>query len=186
MNRAPYRSWLLGLALLSLFFSKPVLATSPTFAIFYGGNLRGRVLVNFVPDDNGGFAWDSRFLWDTSGRGGTSCQNGALQRGVIPNGLSGRPYVKFAIFWGAVDPNQAKPEQASQHGRLYLPRMSEPAVVVSTPPFLGESEDSCLRNRALGPFGARPIPEDLGGFVAGWVLTTEDIVTAMHLGIPGL
>jgi hypothetical protein len=159
--------------LLSLFLSKPVLGTSPALAMFYGGNLRDSVLVNFVPSENGGFAWDSRFLWDTRGRGGVSCQNGTLQRGTIPNGLSGRLYINFAIFWGLVDPRLAKPEDASQHGRLYLPRgASEPAVVVSTLPFLEDSENPCLRNRTVGPFGARPIPEDLGGFIAGWVLTT--------------
>lgn len=185
MNRAPYRSWLFGLALLSLFLSKPLLASGPTFAIFYGGNLRDRVLVNLDPSDNGG-VWDSRFLWDTFARGGASCQNNVLKRGNIPSGLNDRRYVEFAIFWKAVDPKQAKPEQASQHGRLYVPTISETAVVISTAPFLGESEDSCIRNRTLGPMGARPIPEDLGGFVGGWVLTREDIATGVRLGIPGL
>ena len=178
MKRARYRSWLLGLALLSLFGLRPVSAIGPTFLIVYGDKLPVPVVVRFTATSPAGF------LWDTRRGGATEYVNGSLQRGTIPNGLRGRTYLKVAIFWtgGQFDPTW-KPEDASQHARLYLPTPSEPAVIVATAPYMDQPEP-------------RPIPEDLDehrntlghqvGFVAGWLLNADDLANAMRVGIPGL
>jgi hypothetical protein len=86
--------------------------------------------------------------------------------------LRNRPYVNLAIFWGPYDADQFKPENASQHGRLYLPTASEPAVVVATTPDMQKRSN--------------PIPKELAGFAAAWSLGPQDLTTLKGLGFPGL
>jgi hypothetical protein len=86
--------------------------------------------------------------------------------------LKDRPYVNLAIFWGPYDADQFKPENASQHGRLYLPTASEPAMVVSTTPDMQKKSN--------------PIPKELAGFAAAWTLGPQDLTTLKSLGFPGL
>ena len=178
MKCARYRSWLLGVALLSLFGLRLVSAIGPTFLIVYGDRLPAPVVVQFTATSPAGF------LWDTRRGGATVYVNGSLQHGTIPNGLSGRAYLKVAIFGLAGNLTLTwKPEDASQHARLYLPTPSEPAVIVATAPYMDQPEP-------------RPIPEDLDehrntlghqvGFVAGWLLNAEDLANAKRVGIPGL
>jgi len=178
MAHVRYRSWVLGVVLLSFLGLRPASAVGPTFLIVYGDSLPAPVVVHFTPTSPAGF------LWDTRRGGATEYVNGRMQRGTIPNGLSGRAYLRVAIFWtgGQFDPTW-KPEDASQHARLYLPTPSEPAVIVATAPYMDEPKP-------------RPIPEDLDehrdtsgrqlGFVAGWRLNTDDLANARRVGIPGL
>jgi hypothetical protein len=86
--------------------------------------------------------------------------------------LRNRPYVNLAIFWGQYDRDQLKPANASQHGRLYLPTASEPAIVVSTVPDMQKKSN--------------PIPKELDGFAAVWTLGPQELTTLKGLGFPGL
>lgn len=169
MKHAHYRSWLLGIAVLSLLASKPVLAISPSYIMFYGGQLATPVLLEV--DHTMGTA----FLWETRAR-----RDGTLERGTIAKRLEGRRYLNFAVFWGQWTNRPVKPAEASQHGRLYLPTATEPAAVVATFPAM-QAEDPNLRTPP-----AQPIPVDLLGFWAGWLLSAEDVATARRLGVPGL
>jgi hypothetical protein len=165
MKRPQCRSWLLGVALLSVWLLEPVSAISPSFVIVYGDRIANPVVIQCRPDSS------PDFLWNTA-RGGTPL--GTSRRGTIPSGLSSRPYLKVAILWGHHDSLKVRPEDASQHVRLYLPTPSEPAVVITT---------------AIAPdrqFSPQQVPEDLSGFLAGWVLSAEDVADAKRLGIPGL
>jgi len=123
------------------------------------------------------------FLWETRSR-----RDGTIERGSLASRLSGRRFVKFAIFWGRWDELPAAADAASQHGRLYLPTASEPAVVVATSPVM---EELGVHHPA-----ARPIPTDfeedrdaLGyrtGFVAGWALSADDLAELKRLfSVPG-
>jgi len=172
MARVHFRSWLLVFALLSLLAIRPVSALGPSFIIVYGDSVPKPKVISLGYEST-----SCDFLWETSARGGTTVVNGSPQRGKIPDGLSGRPYLSIAIFWGrVVDPN-AKPEEANQHARFYPPTATRPAVVVATVPAMDDPEP-------------RPIPQDLDehrdalghqtGFVAGWVVTVGD---AERLGI---
>jgi hypothetical protein len=165
MKCTQHRSWLLGVALLSLSSLEPLSAMSPSFLIVDGESVPDPVVIRGRPD------LPTEFLWNTL-RGGTP--PGGRQRGTIPNGLSGRPYLKVAILWGRHDPLKMRPEDASQHVRLYLPTPSGPAVVISTAIDVD------------GKFSPQPVPEDLSRFLAGWVLEPEDVADARRLGIPGL
>jgi hypothetical protein len=86
--------------------------------------------------------------------------------------LKDRPYVSLAIFWGKYDNNEFKPENASQHGRFYLPTASEPAIVVVTAPDMQKK--------------ASPIPKELVGFRAVWSLGPQELSTLKGLGFPGI
>jgi len=119
-----------------------------------------------------GYEDRTSFLWETRIK-----RNGAIERGTLASRLSGRPFVKFAIFWGQWNEVPAGPEAASQHGRLYLPTGSDPAVVVATSPVM---EEVGLRHPA-----ARPVP-DLDGFVGGWALGADDLAQLKSLfSLPG-
>jgi hypothetical protein len=128
--------------------------------MFYGGELDVPI-VQALPIGS------ATFLWNTYRTGGT-----------IPKGLEGRTYVKYAIFWGRWEKKSLTPEAASQHGRLYLPTASEPAVVVLT--------DAVMDDGSPSHPAARPIPVELGGFKMGWPVNAEDLATAKRLGVPGL
>lgn len=159
MTRA--RSWLLALAFLSLLASKPVLAVSPSYVMFYGSPLSAPVVQQLYP------APEFEFLWSPfrSGR-------------EIPKSLEGRPYVKFAIFWGRWNEVPTKPEAACQHGRLYPPTASEPGLVVLT--------DAIMDQPGADHPDARPIPDNLTGFTHVWKMGPQELATAKRLGVPGL
>lgn len=160
MTRARYRSWLLGVALLSLLATRQLFAVGPSYVMFYGGQLDAPI-VQALP------LGSATFLWDPFRAGGS-----------ISSGLEGRPYVKYAIFWGRWEKQSLTPEAASQHGRLYLPTPSEPGIVVMTQAVM---DDGSPDHPA-----ARPIPERLGGFWKGWPVNAGDLVTAKRFGVPGL
>jgi hypothetical protein len=178
MTRARSGSWLLGVAVCSLLASTPVFAISPSYVVFYGDPLAVPAVFQVDPTLETGFLWSALARHD-----------GSLQRGTLPRFLDGRPYVKFAVFWGRWPDGPGVPEEASQHGRLYLPTATAPAtVVVESPWMVGLDLDS-------NP-PAQPIPVDLDehrdalgrplGFVAGWILNAKELAAAKHLGIPGM
>ena len=160
MNRLKYRLWLLGVTLLSLLATKQLFAVGPSYVMFYGGQLEAPIIQ--APSIE-----SAKFLWDPYRAGGT-----------IPNSLEGRPYVKYAIFWGRWEKQSLTPEAASQHGRLYLPTRSEPGMVVMTEAWM---DDGSPDHPA-----ARPIPEDLKGFWKAWPASAGDLAIAKRFGVPGL
>ena len=160
MTLARYRWWLLGVAFLSLLATKPLFAVGPSYVMFYGGPLDAPI-VQALPIGS------AMFLWDPYRAGG-----------AIPKSLEGRPYVKYAIFWGRWEKQSLTPEAASQHGRLYLPTPSEPGMVVMT--------EAWMDDGSPGHPAARPIPVDLMKFWKGWPVNAGDLALAKRLGVPGL
>jgi hypothetical protein len=161
MTRLPYRSWLFAVTLLSFLASSPMTAVGPSYVMFYGGQLDAPVVQKLAMGPG------SEFLWSPYRAGG-----------AIPHGLEGRPYVKYAIFWGRWKEQPSTPKGASEHGRLYLPTPSEPGVVVLT--------EAVMDDGSPDHPTARPIPVDLNGFKFGWAIGAQDVATAKRLGVPGL
>ena len=163
------RNWSIVLAMLLVgFSSRPVLAVSPSAVMVYGEKLGQPILLRATsPADFPAFG----LLWWKAGpyANPTRTLQGEPQ---LLSDLRNRPYVNLAIFWGAYAPDELKPENASQHGRLYLPTASEPAIVVSTVPDMQKKSN--------------PIPRDLGGFAAVWTLGPQELTTLKGLGFPGL
>jgi hypothetical protein len=162
------RSWSL-LALLAL-AAAPVKAVGPTAVMFHGGPLAKPVVQRCNFEDN-----VCAFLWSVR-RGGYSYTE--RKQVPLPTGLGGRAYVNVAIFWGLPDDLSAlKPEDASQHARLYMPTKADKAVVVATSPNM------------QGPDGTRPVglpvPADLEEFVSGWTLEDWE-VAPFRRSVPGL
>lgn len=167
MTRA--RRWPMFLAVLLLGLpSTPLSAISPSAVLVYGGKLERPVLLRPAsPADFPAF----QLLWWNAGRYTQPTRTVQGEPGLIRE-LSDRPYVKLAIFWGRYDADQLQPENASQHGRVYLPTASEPAIVVATVPDMQEKSN--------------PVPGELRGFAAVWTLSPEDRETLENLGFPGL
>ena len=167
MKRA--RRWPVVVLLLLLgVSSKPVLAISPSAVMVYGEKLGPPIVLRPAsPADFPAFG----LLWWNAGSylHPTRTLQGDPQ---LLSDLSKRSYVNLAIFWGRYDADQLKPENASQHGRFYLPTASEPAVVVSTVPDMQKKSN--------------PIPHELKGFAAAWILSPQELTTLKGLGFPGL
>jgi hypothetical protein len=171
-------SSIIAIALFALLPSQSVTAVTPTLVMIYGGGLQNPLYVE------AGARQSLSFLWGIS-RNGLTPEAWVVtgRRSVMPENLGGRPYLRFAVFWRhdrwatyLRQPdllNQLKPEDASQHGRLYLPRGGQPAAVVATPPLMGSEHGV-------------PIPETLDGFTDGWTLNNGDVSAAKRLGVPGL
>jgi hypothetical protein len=163
------RHWSFVVAMLLVgFSSKPVLAISPWGVMVYGEKLRQPILLRPAsPADFPAFG----LLWWKAGSYANPNRT-VLGEPQLLSDLKNRPYVNLAIFWGQYDADQLKPENASQHGRLYLPTASEPAIVVSTVPDMQKRSN--------------PIPKELAGFAAVWTLAPEELATLKSLGFPGL
>jgi hypothetical protein len=110
--------------------------------------------------------------------------------------LKDRAFLKVAMFWGGdwwkyvEDRRQLsalRPEDANQHGRLYLPTATQPAAALKTPGFTCLSTTrQDLRRVASGPPPAWPMmPIDPKDLVCAVKLTTPDAQVARELGIPG-
>jgi hypothetical protein len=152
-----------------LFLVAPLSAVGPSAVMFYGGDLAQPMLVR--PGNPS--VTPTGFLWNPV-NGGASY--GGARRGTLPQNLEGRRYVSFAVFWGRIDdPAALKPSDASQHGRVYLPTASEPAVIVVTPPNMMNPKDA---NAGPEPV---PVPKSLSEFVAGWALTAEQTLQLRQL-----
>jgi hypothetical protein len=99
------------------------------------------------------------------------------------------------MFWGGdwwkyVEDRQLlstlRPEAANQHGRLYLPTATQPAVNLATPGFgCVSTTRQGLRRVGSGPPPAWPMPIDPRDLVCAVKLTTPDAQVARELGIPG-
>ena len=160
MTRARHCSCLLGVAFVFLFATTPVRAIGPSYVMFYGGSLDAPV-VHALP------LGSATFLWSPYRDGGT-----------IPADLEGRAYVTYAIFWGRWERENLTPEGASQHGRLYLPTSSAPAMVVMT--------HAVMEDGSPDHPGARPVPQGLEGFWKAWPVSADELATIQRFGVAGL
>jgi hypothetical protein len=163
------RRWSIVVAMVLVGFSSgPVVAVSPSAVMVYGEKLEQPILLRPAgPADFPAFG----LLWWKAGAYSRPTRTVQGDPELLSS-LSKRPYVNLAIFWGSYDPDQLKPEHASQHGRFYLPTASEPAIVVSTIPDMQKKSN--------------PIPRELGGFAAAWTLGRQELTTLKGLGFPGL
>jgi len=170
MTRARFGWRVFGVVVLSLLASRQLFAVSPSYIMFYGDQLAAPVVLKMTPQTT------SEFLWSYSR---PFKLVGGVRTREIPGGLDGRPYLKYAVFWGRWNDVPAGPEGASQHGRFYPATSTAPAAVVVTSP------DMEAPPPAEHP-PARAIPSALLGFWGGWELTAADIASAKALGVPGL
>ena len=165
MPRARFRSWLFLVAVIALAIVRPAAGISPSFLMVYGGSLKEPAIIRLQPAVSSAFVWDSAFRRASLEPGGKQ-----LIRDLAP-GLSDRSFVSVAIFWGQAYKPDLRPADASQHGRMYLPTSSLPAVMVATLPDMQPVP--------------HPVPDRLEGFAAGWTLTPQDHSSAKALGLPG-
>jgi hypothetical protein len=165
MTRARVGSWMLGVAILLLFISKSTSAIGPAAILLHGGGLQAPIVVR---PQIGSFI----FMWG----GGTRQYD--TQKPAPPTGLDGRRYLDYDVFWGRFEPEELKPEAASQHGRLYLPTANQPAAVVLTNPAMTSPDPSETRARAT------PIPSQLKDFVFGRALTPGETAELVAAGVP--
>ena len=167
MKRA--RKWSMFVAVLLVGLpSTPASAISPSAVMVYGEKIGQPILLRPAsPAEFPAFG----LLWWKAGAYSNPTRTVQGDPELLST-LSYRPYVNLAIFWGQYDPGQLKPENASQHGRFYLPTASEPAIVVSTVPDMQKKSN--------------PIPKDLRGFVAVWTLSPPELTTLKGLGFPRL
>jgi hypothetical protein len=95
-----------------------------------------------------------------------------------------RQYLNIAAFWTGYeelnDPatrddavRRLKPQDASQHGRLYLPANGERGFVLTI-------------GRLMKPRIPHPIATDNSAFTVGCWLTPEDVATLQALNVPGI
>jgi hypothetical protein len=165
MTRA--RSYLLAIACAVVLLSTRASAISPAYLLVYGGTLPAPSVVAIRAADR------TDFLWDAISRGGARLRGDTVLHGTIPAGLEQRRYISVAIFWGMPTAQSVmKPENASQHARIYLPTTSEPAVVVATTPDMSGMP--------------APVPAQPDGFVAGWTVTPAELDALRAMGVPGL
>jgi len=167
MRRA--RKWSIALAVLLIGFSStPVVAISPSAVLVYGEKLGQPILLRPAsPEDFPAFG----LLWWKAGSYANPTRTVQGEPQLLSD-LRNRPYVSLAIFWGQYDAKEIKPENASQHGRFYLPTASAPALVVVTAPDMQKKSN--------------PIPTELVGFRAVWTLSPQDLTTLKGLGFPGI
>ena len=167
MTRARICSILVAV-LLAGFSSTPILAISPSAVLVYGEKLAQPTLLRPASPEN--FPAFGLLWWNA---GSYSRPTRTVQADPqLLSGLKNRPYVNLAIFWGPYDVNEFKPENASQHGRFYLPTASEPALVVVTAPDMQKK--------------ANPIPKELEGFKGVWTLSAQELSQVKGIGFPGV
>jgi hypothetical protein len=164
MNR--WRSLVIAVATVAVFASKPLFAIAPFAILVYGNGIEKPVMIRagFPEPGSLGVLW-----WGNSGRFDVAH---SLKGNPLVANLGDRKYLNLAIFWGSYLADQLYPENASQHGRLYLPTANAPALIVATMP-------------DMRPV-ANPIPTDVQGFVVAWTLEGADRELAKNLGVPGL
>ena len=165
MKRARFASWTLGVAFLLLLVSRAMSAIGPAAIVVHGGELRTPIVIRPAI---GSFV----FMWG----GGTPHYDTA--KAAPPPGLDGRRYLEYDVFWGRFEPEELKPEAASQHGRVYLPTADQPAAVVLTPPHMNNPEPGATRAKAT------PIPSQLEGFVFGRTLLPYETAALAGAGVP--
>jgi hypothetical protein len=173
---------------MALVMARPVSAIGPGFFLVSGDRMAQPIAL--CPGiGHGEFLWggDRRRVRTNGGGVLPFMVAAARERPPLPPGLEGRAYLNVAIFWGR-DPHlcrikhpdaaKADPTDASQHGRLYLPTASAPAVVVATFPAMAS-------NGGGAPEG-RSVPTSLDEFIAGWELSAAHVALLREFGVPGL
>lgn len=167
MNRSRTRSWLLGVALLILAGSQSAGAVGPSAVLIYGGGLENAVILRYEDSswfNTVGLLWGGSHMYRS--------QEHAVKGHALVPSLANRAYLNVAIFWGRA-PEKLVPENGTQHGRLYLPTASEPAVAVATAANMVEPVPT-------------PIPTQIDQFFVLWTLSAQDIQTLKRLGVPKL
>jgi hypothetical protein len=165
MTRARFGPWILGVVVLVLFVPRSVSAIGPAFIVLHGGGLQTPVVVR---PKTGDFV----FMW------GGGVPHYDTQQPAPPTGLDGRRYLEYDVFWGRFEPEELKPEAASQHGRLYLPTANQPAAVVLTNPNMTSHDPGATRAEAT------PIPAQLKDFVFGRMLRPSETAALVAAGVP--
>jgi hypothetical protein len=180
MRRARLQAVLVAALLIG--WSIPGFAAGPAIIMIYGGPLRAPLFIVQKDLETYSALWCGR---------STSIEG---------QQLGDRPYLKLAIFWLPdvwANPSMAadllptlKPEQAPQHGRLYLFTPSARASVVVTRAHVtaADSGRKTADGRTLLKIVGipQPIPESDDAFTTGCWLTEEDVRVARVAGIPGL
>jgi hypothetical protein len=164
VSRERVGAWILGVAILVLVVSGSMSAIGPAAILVHGGDLPPIV----VYPQTGTF----HFMW----AGGVPHYD--TQRGAAPTGLDGRRYLDYDVFWGRFEPDELKPEAASQHGRLYLPTADRQAAVVLTNPNMTSHEPGATRAERT------PIPSQLKDFAFGRAITASETAELVAAGIP--
>jgi hypothetical protein len=167
MTRARVGSWILGVAVLLLFGTRPISAVGPAFIVIHGGALQAPVVIR--PGDG-----RLMFMWQA----GNSYEHRRPEDMTIPGGLQGRRYLDYDVYWGKFTPEDLKPEAASQHGRLYLQTPDRAAVVVITQPGMSSADPKATRADAT------PIPNELGRFASGRALSKDEASALVAAGVP--
>ncbi|MEO7191993.1 MAG: hypothetical protein ABI051_13145 [Vicinamibacterales bacterium] len=164
MTRARIGSWILGVVVLAFLVSQSTLAIGPAFVVLHGGALQRPIVLRPA-------IGSLMFMW----AGGNWYEHQA--EGTLPPGLEGRRYLDYDVFWGRFEPEELKPEAASQHGRLYLPATDQAAAVVLTSPNMDGGPGATRAE-------ARPVPRELKGFVSGRALTPSETAALVGAGVP--
>lgn len=167
MTRTRVGSWVLGGAFVVLVVSRSLSAIGPAAILVHGGELPVPIVIRPAI---GSFA----FMW-----GGGVPHYDTQGRADRPTGLEGRRYLSYDVFWGRFEPDELKPDAASQHGRVYLPTASEPAVVVLTAPAMVS-----LRDRTATRADAAPIPSRPEDFQFGRSLAPPETAALVAAGVP--
>lgn len=149
----------------------------PSVLMFYGGSLTQPVFTTpqSVPEAEAQVG-----LW---------CGRGS---GMIGGMMADRPYVNIGVFWipwSEVSEPEArrarlaglKPEQATQHGRLYAARGDVRAAVVMT--LLPVTSRTQRDAQGFPLFEMQKPPADAAEFTHGCWLTDADVETARKLGV---
>lgn len=165
MTRARFGSWIFGVTVLLLCVSQSTSAIGPAAIVLHGGTIQSPIVLR---PNIGSFV----FLWG----GGTRYDQGRAT--AIPTDLDGRRYLEYDVFWGWFEPEELKPDAASQHGRVYLPTSNQPAAVVLTGPNMHNPEPGATRAKAV------PIPSQLKDFVFGRALAPHETAALVAAGIP--
>lgn len=166
MTRARFGLWTLGVVVLLLCVSRTLSAIGPAYIVVHGGSLQTPIVLRPA-------IGMLKFMWG----GGTryyDSQHGA----PMPAGLDGRRYLNYDVYWGRFAPEELKSEEASQHGRLYLPTASEPAAVMLTPPNMHNPEPGATRAKPV------PIPGEIKDFVFGRAITPSETAALVAAGVP--
>lgn len=165
MIPARLRSWILGVAILVVLASRSMVAIGPAFIVLHGGSLQTPIVLRPA-------IGSLMFMW-AAGFGFYDNR----QDTKIPNGLDGRRYLDYDVFWGRFTPDEVlTPELASQHGRLYLATKDQAAVVVLTAPDMDGGPGA---TRAQ----ARPVPSHLDGYVYRRALASSETAGLVAAGI---
>jgi hypothetical protein len=163
--------FLLGVALCS----RALFGAGPSVLMVYGDTLPRPIII--VKENPG----DHHYL---------SCMGSQF---IDRDQASAGPFLNIAIFWlpspEAVTQEllgRLKPEEASQHARLYLPSKDRRASVVVTP----YSSQPGVRvpgydTEQFTPI-PRPVPREVSEFTKGCWLTDSDLAAARKSGITGL